>query len=135
MAMEKNVNNPKGLVIAGLLAILIGCGIFFGSGGLKAYQTAEAVVTRIEYDQSHTAGDDSPSAHFYIDYTADGVEYHDVELNAVNIGMKQGKHLTVQYDPADPSHVRTRGVRYLALIIAGLGILAILFSLLSMKKK
>ncbi len=125
------------LVLFAVAAIMIAIGVFISMDALKGYNETTATITNIV----ETGSGDDVTHQVYVNYTVDGVEYTNKEIDAYDSSYAVGKQITILYDPNDPGTIIGKQPLWLfillfgggALCLAG-GVASIVFALRSMKK-
>lgn len=86
------------------------------------YLSAEGTIQSIEYSSDSS---DAESENVFVSYTdADGVFHENVRYPSYSSSMKEGKTVTVLYDPAAPEEIHAPGVEFLPYLFLGLGVVA-----------
>ena len=117
-----------GFVVIGL--ILAGISVFQLTRPKVDYKTCEGTIVRIEEGLDLTADDTNIIYKVYVDYTADGKEYKEVDYGSYNSSMKEGGKVTVYYDPADPSKIQAEGFETVPYVVLGAGIVAVIIGVI-----
>ena len=121
------------LIPAGLMLIIGGIIFLNAVNNSKDYIKTEATVTKAVLEQeAYTDGNgDRVEATYVISlkYTADGKEYES-ELSGLP-EYKEGKKLTVYYNPADPVQITQINSPLVPIIILAAGIAALIGGILS----
>ena len=127
-------------MIAFLLAIAAGVTfIVFGSLSLKEireYTKTPAVVSHVASSfVPDGEGGETQEIKIYVNYTFDGKEYQDIELQNTKTSLREGDELTILVNPADPTKASnaTKGMATIEIVagsvvgLIGLGGLALTF--------
>lgn len=110
--MKKRYINPMTLIsvifiAVGLIFFIIGCSFFvIGAVNQNKGEEITAVVTAIE---RYRESDGDIGHHVFVDYEYDGVEYKEMPLNYYSSSMRQGKKISINIDPDEPSHILASG--------------------------
>ncbi len=92
------------LILIGIALIVFG--VLYGKDKHENYLETTAVISRVESREEFGADDTVETVYtYFMDYTVDGKEYKDVEVPGGSGSYKEGKEITILYDPADPSKV------------------------------
>lgn len=108
--MDKASDKRQAIILYIISAVLITAGIamiFFTLSDIakkdeikSSFIPVEAVVDHSEYHQRSLKPHD-----VYISYTVKDQEYTNIHLSTFDLTYMTGRHITVYYDPDDPSHV------------------------------
>ena len=111
------------ILIGGL--VMIALGIYLGFFQSNGFEKTTAVITRVEKVDEETSRATAT-------YTVNGRTYTEV-LDSFSPSWKEGKEITVKYDPADPSvvHAYTPG---LTVYLIAIGALLVILELLGFLK-
>ena len=107
-------------IVAGLLMCVLGVrGIF----SKDVYLPCEATIVRIEEYYDYTVDEDNPLQHrVFVDYTAEGRRFREVELGSYSSSMKEGDTITVEYKEGEPEIIQGEGANKVPYIIAVVGL-------------
>ncbi len=112
-----------GLILVGLVfSVLSGIALFAPHG---EYLPVEATVVGKE-----AAGTSSDAEYrFFIDYTAGGQTFRNVEFSSFDAKTEIGDKVTIEYDSDNPANIRSEGGESVPYVILAVGLLALGFGL------
>lgn len=119
------------LMLVGVMVLIFGAIISVQEISLmRRSQETTAVITYIEMRRR---GNDYSGIAF-VEYEVDGIIYNR-QLNSWNSRMRVGQHITILYDPADPTQITTQGsVIAIPVIMSIMGIMGIVVPALVLKQ-
>jgi len=122
MRTKKNGKPTTTFIIVGIICIAVA--IFLMRSNQGEFLKGEAVISRIEVVDSVRHG--KVEHEVYVNYTIDGTEYKDVRYDTYHVGMSVGDTVKMEYDVADPAHIRSEGAKFMPYIFlaAGFGLVA-----------
>ena len=110
--------------IALLGAAVLAAGVVLlltANGGWKETQAVVVHIDETVLDRG--AANERTVYTAFVDYTVDGVAYHEVDLGGSAPEYRKGKTVTVLYDPADPGAAKSKGDSGPGIPLIGVGIL------------
>lgn len=114
------------LILIGISVIVFG--IFYGKDRHENFVETTAVITRVEDVEEYDSDGALVHSHnYYCDFTVNGREYKDIEVPGVAAGYKEGKEITILYDPANPANIAlpySATAHTLFYVIGGLAVIA-----------
>ena len=118
---------------AGLIFMVVGIIILIINIKNSNYIETEAVVSKTELAQEAYTDEDGnyvdATYKVYVKYTVDGKEY-ETELGELS-GYKEGKKLTIYYNPSDPNQITQSKSLILPLIMIIAGIASLVAGIMS----
>ena len=132
------------LIPLGIILIVFSIFSFSGVDHIKNYIKTDAVVSKkVLYEAGYedSEGNWTEATYtIYVNYTANGVEYHDIEYGVFS-GYSVGDKLTICYNPNDPTDIaQPNGTALpIALLCGGIavtfgGVIATVFAAKKRKK-
>lgn len=114
------------LLLFGALFLLFG--VILISGGIRTAKTMETVNATITSVKKETKKQVKKGRHkvqtvyrAVVDYTYDGVEYHDIDCPFGSSSMKEGQSINIKIDPNNPMKPQSEAVLFL---LGGIMVLA-----------
>ena len=121
------------LIPLGLILIIFGIVAFIINKSNSNYISVDAVVSKTELvEEEHTDSDGNhvdASYRVYVKYTVDDKDY-ETELGEFS-NYKEGKKLTIYYNPEDPSKITQTKSLILPVVLIGVGIAAFIGGIIS----
>ncbi len=93
---------------------------------MKSAKKTEATITRIN-ERYHGDGDSDYDV--YVSYFVDGKSYNE-ELNTYNSSMREGKNVTIYYNPDNPSEIMSGDSSFIVIIFLIIGSIFVLIPLI-----
>ncbi len=110
-----------GLILAGLiLSVISGLALFMPHG---EYLPVEATIVGKELDGT---GSDA-GYKFFIDYTAGGQTFRNVEFSSFDDKTEIGDKVTIEYDSENPANIRSEGGAAIPYVVLAAGLAALGF--------
>lgn len=127
-AVERRTFTIVGSIFMLVGIIMLVVAFFIYKDSTRFYKTAEKTEATIEYidkyrEYNSTSKKNKTRHDVYISYyTSEGEYYDNVRISYYSSSMKEGKSITVYYDPDDPSDVRVKaGSNFAIWILLGMG--------------
>lgn len=130
-------------ILTAVITLIIG--IVFIVGGIlilsKNANTDYAEITGTivditeEWNPSANVDEDQYDHHTFVDYTVDGKEYKHVELGQYDSSMEIGDKVDFLYNVDNPAEISSKGGNIFGIVAIGIGILSILFGIISFLRK
>ncbi len=128
-ALARESQLARMLIPAGLMMLAAGIVFLIFGRDVSGFTKTSAVVSKTElFEEAYDAGEDHHEATYtvYVNYTAEGKEYKDVEYGIFS-GYKEGEKVTICYNPEDPADIAQPGNKYIfpiILIVSGIALIA-----------
>ena len=107
----------------------------------KEYDSkAEATITKIDIVDTivDTSGDSTDISYVYsvlVSYTANGIEYNDVELNSYSSSMKEGQKINIKYNASAPTDIAEDGFDWMPIVFIAFGVISAIVSILVPRRR
>lgn len=129
MKRGNKIVNKVMLIFLIVGALFAGVGLFVWNDTNNFINNALETEATIERIDERYHGDGDTDYDVYVSYFVDGKSYYE-ELNSYNSSMREGKNITIYYNPDDPSEIMSNDGSIIGIIFMVIGGIAVLITLI-----